>query len=147
MVIKQLNIRGDNCYFYNDLVNLKDFDPNLIELDRNELANDVFIYHVNYAGICPLRLYIRELGGYFTEEKREGWSNKYLNISLTDSNDVLINYAKVWEVIGDRISEMCNGLEGEYSKDLMKIMVNSVFKKSNKYYPQIFLADCLYDDV
>ena len=77
MVIKQLNIRGDNCYFYNDLVNLKDFDPNLIELDRNELANDVFIYHVNYAGICPFRLYIRELGGYFTEEKCEGWSNKY----------------------------------------------------------------------
>ena len=31
MLIKQLNIRGNNCYFYNDLVNLKDFDPSVIE--------------------------------------------------------------------------------------------------------------------
>ena len=46
--------------FY-DLVNLKVFDPNLIELEENESANDVFIYCVNYVEKHPFRLYIREL--------------------------------------------------------------------------------------
>ena len=169
MVIKQLNIRSDNCYFYNDLVNLKDFDPSFIKLEESETANNIFIYHVNYAGKHLLRLYIRGLDGYFTEEKREGWSNKYLNITLTDSNDcVSINYANVWKVIRDDINKINNGVEGEYGKDLMKINVNSdddlplnkvmkfhvltfvvryVFKKGNEYRPHIFLTDCLYDNV
>ena len=46
--------------FY-DLVNLKVFDPNLIELEENESANDVFIYCVNYVEKHPFHLYIREL--------------------------------------------------------------------------------------
>ena len=171
MIIKQLNIRGGSDYFYGDL---KDFDPDSIKLGRNELANNVFIYHVSYAKKCPLRFYVGELDGHFTEkreekEKREGWSNKYLNISSTDANhDVLINYAKVWKGISNKISEICNRLEGEYDKDLMKIAINSdddlmwdkvinlhmltitnrhVFKKGDKYRPQIFLTDCFYDDV
>ena len=68
MVVKQLNIRGGNYHCFKDLVNLKDFDPNLIELEKKESAN-VDIYYVNYARKHPLRLYIRELDGYFTEEK------------------------------------------------------------------------------
>ena len=151
------------------MVNLKYFDPNLIKLSRSETANSVFIYHVGYFKKRPPRLYIKELEGYFTEEKHEGWSSKYLNISLGDNNEgILIDYAKFWKGIGDKISEKCNTIEGEYGSDLMKIKINSddnlplgkvikfsvlvftirhVFKKGNKYYPRIFLADCLYDNV
>ena len=113
-------------------------------------------------------MYIRELDGYFTEEKYEGWSDKFLNIVLINNDSVLVNYAKVWNAIRDKINEMCNGLEGENYNDLMKIKVNSddnlpldkvikfhvlvfnirhVLKKGNKFYPRIFLADCLYDNV
>ena len=36
-----------------------------------------------------------------------------MHITLTDSNDkVLIDYARVWKVVKDKIDEMCNGLEG-----------------------------------
>ena len=34
MVVKQLNIKNRTYYFYNDLINLKDFDPNLLKLDK-----------------------------------------------------------------------------------------------------------------
>ena len=77
MVLKQLNIRGDNQYLYKDWVNLKYFDPNLIELKRYELANNDFIYHVSYSKKHPLFLYIKELDGYITEDKCVGWSIKY----------------------------------------------------------------------
>ena len=159
MMIKQLNIGGGSDYFYSDLVNLKDFNPDLIKLSRNELANNAFIYHVSYDKKYPLRVYIEKLDGYTTEETHKGWSNKYLNISSTDANGALINYAKVWKGINNKISEMYNDLEGEYDKDLIKITVNSdddllwdkvvklhmltitirhVFKRGNKYYLRIF---------
>ena len=31
---KQLNINNRTYYFYNDLINLKDFDPKLLKLDK-----------------------------------------------------------------------------------------------------------------
>ena len=37
MVVKQLNIKNRTYYFYNDLINLKDFDPNLLKLDKKRI--------------------------------------------------------------------------------------------------------------
>ena len=34
MVTKQLNIKNRTYYFWNDLLNLKDFDPSLLKLDK-----------------------------------------------------------------------------------------------------------------
>ena len=30
---------------------------------------------------------------------------------------------------------------------VLTIIIRNVFEKDGKYYPQIFLGDCLYDDV
>ena len=34
MTLKQLNIKNRTCYFYNDLINIKDFDARLLKLDK-----------------------------------------------------------------------------------------------------------------
>ena len=108
-------------------------------------------------------LLIAELDGFI--EEKEG--NKYLNISLThNNNDGLIKYAEVWSGIKDQIKKINNGSVGEYDKDYMKIKLDSddnlplnkivkfrvmtiiirnIFEKDNKYYPQIFLDDSLYE--
>ena len=31
---KQMNIKNRTYYFYDDMVNIKDFDPNLLKLDK-----------------------------------------------------------------------------------------------------------------
>ena len=31
---RKLNIKNRTCCFYNDLINLKDFDPKLLKLDK-----------------------------------------------------------------------------------------------------------------
>ena len=94
-------------------------------------------------------------------------SKRYLNIALADSNnDVLIKYAKVWNGIKDQIKKINNGSVGEYAKEYMKIkfdsddnlrlnkiiqfrlltiIIRNIFEKDGKYYPQIFLDDCLYE--
>ena len=126
LTTKQLNIKNRTYYFYNDLSNLKDFDPSLLKLDKKSLE-DITVYYISYVtkkpeyninSVNPLYLLIAELDGYIAE--KEG--KKYLNISLTDSNSVVLKkYAEVWSGIRDQIKKINNGWVGEYGKDYMKI--------------------------
>ena len=36
---KQMNIKNRTYYFYNDLINIKDFDPKLLKLDKKSYKN------------------------------------------------------------------------------------------------------------
>ena len=41
MAIRQLNIKNKTCYFYNDLINIKNFKNNKLKLDKKVvLGND-----------------------------------------------------------------------------------------------------------
>ena len=92
---KQLNIKNRTYYFFDDLINLKGFDPKLLKLDKKP-SMDISIYYIGYVtkkpeyninSVNPLYLLISELDK-FIEEKN---GSKYLNIALADSNnDVLI---------------------------------------------------------
>ena len=47
MVIRQLNIDGRTYYFYNDLINIKNFNNNNLKIDKKSvLGNDV--YYIGY---------------------------------------------------------------------------------------------------
>ena len=37
--IKDINIKKRTCYFYNDMVNIKDFNSNLLKLDKKSFKN------------------------------------------------------------------------------------------------------------
>ena len=101
-ITKQMNIKNRTYYFYNDLINIKDFDPKLLKLDKKSYKN-IDIYYIGYItnkdkykinGVNLLYLLVHRIGG-FIEEKR---GNKYLNIAFTDSNnDVLKNMQKIGE--------------------------------------------------
>ena len=52
MTTKQLNINNRTYYFYNDLINLKGFDPSLLNLDRWTLM-DISIYYIRYVTKKP----------------------------------------------------------------------------------------------
>ena len=43
--VKQINIINRTYYFYNDIINLKDFDPNLLKIDKKSYKNiDTTLY-------------------------------------------------------------------------------------------------------
>ena len=47
MAIRQPNIKGRTYYFYNDLINIKNFNNNNLKLDKKGvLSNDV--YYIAY---------------------------------------------------------------------------------------------------
>ena len=49
---KQLNIKNRTYYFYNDLINIKDFDPSLLKLDKKSF-NDISMYYIRYVTKKP----------------------------------------------------------------------------------------------
>ena len=42
-----MNIENRTYYFYNDLINIKDFDPKLLKLDKKSYKN-IDIYYIGY---------------------------------------------------------------------------------------------------
>ena len=54
MAITQLNIKSKTYYFYNDLINIKNFNNNKLKLDKKGvLGNDV--YYIGYITKKPQR--------------------------------------------------------------------------------------------
>ena len=169
-ITKQMNIKKRTYCFYNDLIDIKDFDLKLSKLDKKSYKN-IDIYYIGFItkkdkykinGVNPLYLLVHRIDG-FIEKK----GNKYFNIAFTDSNnDVLKKYAEVRNGVKDQIEKMNNGKLKYYEKDYMKIkfnsddnlllkkklkflsvtiIVRSAFKEDGKYYPQVFLDECLYE--
>ena len=114
-----MNIKNRTYYFYNDLINIKDFDPKLLKLGKKSYKS-VDIYYIGYITkkdeykinrVNPLYLHVHRIDG-FIEEKS---GNKYFNIAFTDSNnEVLKKYEEVWSGIKDQIEKINNGKLEEY---------------------------------
>ena len=83
--IKQIDIKNRTQYFYNDIIDLKDFDARLLKIDKKSYKN-IGIYNIGYITIkkiddCesiysvnPLYLRVDHVNGYIGEKG----VNKYL---------------------------------------------------------------------
>ena len=79
--VKQINIKNRTYYFYNDIIDLKDFDARLLKIDKKSYKN-IDIYYNAYItikkiddyesiySVNPLYLHINHASGYI-EEKME----------------------------------------------------------------------------
>ena len=116
----------------------------------------------NIESVNPLYLMIGEVDGYIEENN----GNKYLTFASSDKNEkVLEKYTKLWDEIKYHIQTINADKSGEYEKDYMKIkfnsdddltlnkilklciltiIVRSIFEEDGKYYPEVFLDECLY---
>ena len=48
--ITQINIKNGTFYFFNDMINIKDFDPNLLKIEKNSYK-DISIFNIGYIKI------------------------------------------------------------------------------------------------
>ena len=56
--IKQIDIKNRTYYFYNDIIDLKDFDVRLLKIDKKSYKN-IDIYNIGYITIKKLILWER----------------------------------------------------------------------------------------
>ena len=108
MAIRQLNIEGRTNYFYNDLINTKNFNINNLKLDKKSvLGNDV--YYSGYITKKPqwdinsinrLYLMINKIKGHFEEVD----GDKYLIIN-SENGDIMQKYQEVFDGIKEIIKK------------------------------------------
>ena len=48
--VKQINIKNRTYYFYNDIIDLKNFEPSLLKIDKKSYKN-IDIYYIGYITI------------------------------------------------------------------------------------------------
>ena len=89
--VKQINIKNRTYYFYNDQINLKDFDASFLKVDKRDYK-EIDIYYIGYVtvkeiancnninNLIPLYLIINEMIGHFEEKNK----NKYLVLDDVD---------------------------------------------------------------
>ena len=127
-----MDIKNGTYYFYNDKINIKDFESNLLKIDRKSYKN-IGIYNIGYITIkkiddCqniyrvnPMYLLVNHTNGFIKQEN----GNEYLIFDSTDQNkDLLKIYNDVWNGIKNKIEEVSSG-ECDYEKDYIKIRFNS----------------------
>ena len=88
--VKDINIKSRTFYFFNDIINIENFDLNNIKIDENSYKN-ILIYYIGYVtikeyvkvySVNPLYLIFRYVNGYF-EEINE---NRYLTLVLANES-------------------------------------------------------------
>ena len=164
--VKELNIKNRTYYYFNDIIDIKDFHSNLLRIDKKQYK-DIDIYYIGYItvkkiGDCenidsvnPLYLMIHSATEYFKEK----YGEKYLILDSTEK------YDEVFSGIKKEIETINGGKELFYEKNYARIGVNTdddvplnkplkfptltiiircVFQEGEKLYPQIYLDECLY---
>ena len=93
--------------------------------------------------------------------------SKCLVFDFTNENkEVLKKYTELRDVIKNEIEAINGGKKGKYNKDIMKVKFNAddnlplnkplklhmltiivrcIFEEDDKFYPQLYLDDCLYE--
>ena len=169
--VKQIDIKNRTSYFYNDIIDIKTFDSNLLKINKKSYKDIGYITikkiddYENIYSVNSLYLTISHARGYI-EEKRV---NKYLIFdsmelhSINENKELLKKYNDVFNGIRNKI-KIISGDECDYEKDNMKLKFNSdddlplnklkfhnmiittrsVFE-DGKLYSQVFLDDTLYE--
>ena len=96
--IKQINIKNRTYHFYNDIIDLINFDTRLLKIDKKSYKDIDDCKNIN--GVNPLYLNITHANGYIEEKG----VNKYLVFDSTDENkELLKKYNDVFNGIRDKI--------------------------------------------
>ena len=168
MVVESLKIKTKSNYYWDDIVYLGDFDVKLIKVVKRESRIGVDIYFDGYVlepeddinSINPLYLIFKRLLGGI--EKIEGSSDRYLVVD--ENNKEVVNvFDKLRKFIKDEITfGNADNKISEYNKlrfssdvdlpldtliefHMLAIFINCVIEKDNKYYPEIYLDECLHE--
>ena len=122
--VTHFNIKNKKYYFFNDMINIKDFQSNSLKTDKKP-HKDFDIYYVGYITIkkindCknihslnPLYLIFNFAAGYFKEENDE----KY---SILDSIE---KYEEVSSEIKSEIETMNGGEKMYYEKNYDRMLL------------------------
>ena len=169
---KQIDNKNRTYYFYNNVINLDEFDGSKIKADK-KYFNGIDIYYLGcehrkkitkcdkISSVNPLYLRIKDMKGQF----KKGKADNVWYLTIIGDADVLRRFANAFKNIRAEIEKNTDGfvkfdknytsIKFESNDDLpidnivdmhlITIIIKSVFAQNGKFYPQLFLDDALYD--
>ena len=167
MVIKSLRIKNQSYYYWYDMIFIDDFNIKFFKITKRESRAGIDIYYIGYVvnklkyditSVKPLYLNVESLLG--SVEKIDGSNDRYLVIDK--SNIKVINiFNTLREYIENKV--ILDKIDGFYkirfSSDIelplgtliqfkmLTIIIRCIIKKDDKYNPEIYLDDSMYDKV
>ena len=173
MTTKQLDIKNKTYYFYNNLINVSNFEPVNLKLDK-KTWKDIDIYYLGYVdkskpsewrinSVNPLFVIFNKVFCFVGRKN----SIKYSKIdkgmgNLSDS--ILNKWEQVFSSIKYHINKTDNidvNFDSDYDKikfvtgdslplgkliyfPTLTVVIRCVFKQGDIFYPQDYLDDALY---
>ena len=150
-IVKELDIKNKTYYFFNDMIDIRNFQSNLLKIDKKHYK-DFDIYYIgyimikkidDYENICsvnPLNLIIYSAIGYFKQK----YGEKYLIIDLTEK------YKEIFPGIRPEIQTINSGEELYYGEDYVKIGVktddNAPLNKKLKLPSLTIIIRCVFQN-
>ena len=137
--VKQINIKNQTYYFYNDMINLKNFESSLLKACKKHYKG-INIYYIgyitikeigdyeNFHSVNPLYLLVNDASGYIecnSIEEKNGKKYLILDDSVNENKWLLKKYAEVSDGIKKEIKAINGAKENDYGRDYMKIKSNS----------------------
>ena len=167
MVFKSLKIKNESYDYWNDIIFIDDFNIKFLKINKRESRIGVDVYYISYVvdkleydmnSVKPLYLIIKIL--LENVEKIDGLSDRYLvvdksNIEVINVFNTLREYIED-KIILDKIDEFDKirissdidlPLDTLIRFKILTIIIKCIIKKDDKYYPEIYLDECLYDKV
>ena len=126
---KEINIKNRTYYFFNEIINIEDFEWNLQKIDR-KLYKNIDIYYIRYIitksishynsinSVNPLYFIIGEVNGYIEE-------TKWKQYSTFASTNLPLNKIRKFH--------------------MLTVILRSAFEENGEYYPHVFLNEHFYE--
>ena len=167
MAIKSLKIKSKSYYYWHDTIFIDDFNIKFFKIAKRESRAGIDIYYIGYVvnkleydinSVKHLYLSVKSLLG--SVEKIDGSSDRYL---VTDKSniEVINDFNTLREYIENKvILDKIDGFDKiRFSSDIdlplgtliqfkiLTIIIRCIIKKDGKYYPEIYLDECMYNKV
>ena len=167
MVIKSLRIKNKSYYYWYNIIFIDDFNIKFLKITKRESRAEIGVCYIGYVvnkleydinSVKPLYLNVESLLG--SVEKIDESNDMYLVIDK--SNIIVINvFNTLREYIENKIIlDKIDGFDKiRFNSDIdlplgtliqfkmLNIIIRCIIKKDGKYYPEIYLDECIYDRV
>ena len=111
--VKDISIINHTYYFFDNIINIKKFDPNNIKIDKKSYKN-ILIYQTGYEtikdskyikinSVNPLYLIINKVNGYFEKFNK---SNYLTLVPTNECKEKIKKHEELWCKIRDLINSI-----------------------------------------
>ena len=127
MVIKSLKIKNQSYYYWNDIIFIDDFDIKYFKITKRQSRIGIDIYYIGYV--------VNKLGYDL---------NVFNTIQEYIENKIILDKIDGFDKIRFS-SDIDLPLDTLIQFKTMTIIIRGIIKKDDKYYPEIYLDECLSD--